>query len=202
VVVLAVLAQNSDVPPVRMGALYPVQARLRDGTAITIRPIGPPDTLREQAFMQALSPQSRYFRFMSTLRELPPDMLYRFTHPDVDREVALVALAGEGDELRQIGVARCIVEDSQHAAEFALAVADDWQSRGVGSRLMCELMRAARVAGIRHLRGDVLSTNRRMLALMRTLGFDIVSVPGDALVRRVVKNLESTQVIKDFVHAT
>jgi len=87
-VVLSVLAQNSDVPPVRMGALYPVQARLRDGTAITIRPIGPPDTLREQAFMQALSPQSRYFRFMSTLRELPPDMLYRFTHPDVDREVA------------------------------------------------------------------------------------------------------------------
>ena len=65
-VVLAVLAQNSDVPPVRMGALYPVQARLRDGTAITIRPIGPPDTLREQAFMQALSPQSRYFRFMHT----------------------------------------------------------------------------------------------------------------------------------------
>jgi hypothetical protein len=29
-----------------------------------------------------------------------------------------------------------------------------------------------------------------------------MSVPEDAMLRRVVKDLESTQVIKDFVHAT
>jgi acetyltransferase len=200
VVVLAVSARNIDAPAEKMCALYPVRARLRDGTGITIRPIGPQDTLREQAFMQALSPQSRYFRFMSVLRELPPDMLYRFTHPDPDREVALVALAGEDDEMQQVGVARCIVEDGERGAEFALAVADDWQSRGVGRRLMCELMRAARTAGIRSLHGDVLSSNRCMLALMRTLGFDIMNLPEDATMRRVVKNLEPSH--KDFVHAT
>jgi hypothetical protein len=133
--------------------LYPVRARLREGTAITIRPIRPDDTLREQAFMQALSPQSRYFRFMSTPRELPPDMLYRFTHPDVDREVALVAL----------------------------------QARA---------MNCGRLA-LHAVSSKIVSTRQ-----MRPLGFDIVSVPGDALVRRVVKNLESTQVIKDFLHAT
>jgi acetyltransferase len=72
--------------------LYPVLARLRDATAITITIArsGPRTRLREPAFMQALSPQSRYFRFMSVLREVPPGMRYRFTHPDLDREVTLL----------------------------------------------------------------------------------------------------------------
>jgi len=77
----------------RVRALYPVRAWLRDGSEIVIRPIGPEDAASEQAFTQALSAESRYFRFMSTLRELPADMLHRFTHPDFDREVALIALA-------------------------------------------------------------------------------------------------------------
>ena len=84
-------------------SLYPVRVRLRDGSEITIRPIGPQDAQREQAFVLALSPQTRYFRFMSTLRELPPETLYRFTHPDFDHEIALVALVGEEPAVRQIG---------------------------------------------------------------------------------------------------
>jgi acetyltransferase len=187
----------------RVRSLYPVRACLRDGTVITLRPIGPEDELREQAFVQALSPDSRYFRFMSTLRELPPDILYRFTHPDFEREVALVALCENEREPRQIGVARCIVQGPERDAEFAVVVADDWQARGVGKRLMYELMRAARAAGITRLWGDVLASNHRMLALMHTLGFDIVRVSEDALLRRVVKNLEEEPAgHKDLVHAT
>jgi acetyltransferase len=184
-------------------SLYPVRAHLRDGTGITIRPIGPQDTQREQAFVRALSPESRYFRFMSTLRELPPETLHRFTHPDFDREVALVALTGNEPDVRQIGVARCIAQEDRRSAEFAVVVADDWQSRGVGNRLMCELMRAARAAGFSSIWGDVLASNHRMLALMGRLGFQIAAVPEDALLRRVVKKLDvdwSEQ--KDFVHAT
>lgn len=183
--------------------MYPVHARLRDGSEITIRPIGPHDTQREQRFVQALSPESRYFRFMSTLRELSPETLHRFTHPDFDREVALVALTGAEPDVRQIGVARCVAQDDRRSAEFAIVVADDWQTRGVGSRLMCELMRAARAAGFSSIWGDVLASNHRMLALMSKLGFEIAAVPEDALLRRVVKKLDvdwSGQ--EDFVHAT
>ena len=62
---------------------------------MVIRPIGPEDARREQAFVRGLSPESRYFRFMNTLRELSPEMLERFTHPDPAREIALVALTAE-----------------------------------------------------------------------------------------------------------
>ena len=194
-------ASTTRVAQVR--SLYPVRAQLRDGTGITIRPIGPQDTQREQAFVQALSPESRYFRFMSTSRELPPETLHRFTHPDFDREVALVALIGDEPDVRQIGVGRCVAQEDRRSAEFAVVVADDWQSRGVGTRLMCELMRAARAAGFSSIWGDVLASNHRMLALMGRLGFQVTAVPEDALLRRVVKKLDvdwSGQ--KDFVHAT
>ncbi|HXX11568.1 MAG TPA: GNAT family N-acetyltransferase [Burkholderiales bacterium] len=170
-------------------ALYPVRTRLRDDSEIVIRPIGPEDAEREQAFVRALSPQSRYFRFMSGLRELPVDMLYRFTHPDFQQELALVALTGEGSEMRQIGVARCVADEDRAGAEFAVVVADDWQNRGVGTRLLCELMRAARAAGVRRLWGDILAGNTQMLGLMTALGFELHSPPEDPLVRRAVKTL-------------
>ena len=80
-------AQSERGPQVRCS--YPVRARLRDGTDILIRPITPEDAGREQDFVRSLSPDSRYFRFLNTVRELSPDMLYRFTHPDPQRELAL-----------------------------------------------------------------------------------------------------------------
>jgi GNAT superfamily N-acetyltransferase len=179
----------SPVPGSRapMPSLYPVRARLRDGAQIVIRPMGPEDADREQAFVRSLSPESRYFRFMSALRELPPDMLYRFTHPDFRHEVALVALIGEDENARQIGVARVVGEADGASAEFAVVVADDWQNRGVGSRLLCELVRAAHAVGLKQIWGDILATNHPMLKLMGSLGFDIQAVPEDPHLRRAEK---------------
>ncbi len=168
-------------------ALYPVRARLRDGTEIVIRPIGPEDAEREQAFVRALSPESRYYRFMTTLRELPPDMLYRFTHPDFQRELALVAVADHGTGSGLIGVTRCVADPDPTSAEFALTVADEWQNRGVGTRLLCELMRAARAVGIRRIWGEILASNVRMLGLMAALGFEIEPAPHDPMLRRAAR---------------
>jgi acetyltransferase len=172
-----------------MPSLYPVRTRLRDGSEIIIRPIEPEDADREQAFVRSLSPESRYFRFMSALLELPPDMLYRFTHPDFRHELALVALIGEGEDARQIGVARVVGEADHASAEFAVVVADAWQNRGVGSRLLCELTRASRAVGLGQIWGDILASNHRMLKLMTSLGFDIQAVPEDPHLRRAVKRI-------------
>ena len=61
-----------------------------------IRPIRPEDALIEQAFVQNLSPESKYLRFMQSLKRLTPIMLARFTQIDYTREMALIAVAGEG----------------------------------------------------------------------------------------------------------
>jgi hypothetical protein len=78
-------------------AIYPYPVHLiqewqmNDGKIVTIRPIRPEDADLEQEFVKAMSDESRYYRFMDTLRELTQTMLVRFTQIDYDREMALVA---------------------------------------------------------------------------------------------------------------
>ena len=59
---------------------------------MTIRPVRPDDAELLSDFVKALSPESRYFRFMSTLRELPPAILARLIDVDYCRETALIAV--------------------------------------------------------------------------------------------------------------
>lgn len=168
---------------------------LRDGTPVVIRPIGPEDVHREQAFVRGLSPESRYLRFMNTLRELTPDMLERFTHPDPAREIALVALtentahSGPSAGPVQIAVARCARGPSSDHGEFAIAVADAFHGKGLGTLLMRALMESARSQGLRRIEGLVLATNQRMLELMRALEFTVHTAAEDPRMRRVSRQL-------------
>ncbi|WP_295002232.1 bifunctional acetate--CoA ligase family protein/GNAT family N-acetyltransferase [uncultured Dechloromonas sp.] len=181
---------------------YPVHLvqewQMNDGQVVTIRPIRPEDADMEQEFVKAMSDESRYYRFMDTLRELTQTMLVRFTQIDYDREMALVATVAlevednvDGIEPpeKQIGVARYVVNPDGESVEFALAVGDDWQKCGVGRKLMTALIECARMKGYRAVVGDVLSTNAKMFRLMTSLGFTIHPHPDDTAVKRVVKPL-------------
>jgi acetyltransferase len=158
-----------------------------DGRIITIRPIRPEDAEIEQEFVRSLSDESRYYRFMDTLRELTQSMLVRFTQIDYDREMALIAtLPDEDGKEVQIGVARYVTNPDGETLEFALVVADTWQKRGVGRKLMTSLIEIARQKGFRSIVGDVLATNSRMFRLLSSLGFSIHPHKEDPAVKRVV----------------
>ncbi|MEO7952566.1 MAG: bifunctional acetate--CoA ligase family protein/GNAT family N-acetyltransferase, partial [Polaromonas sp.] len=139
--------------PARFEQVWP----MRGGGDYTVRPIHPDDAQMLQELMQHLSPESRYFRFISSIVELPPSMLARFTLIDYDREMALVAVfrerkAGPGGETiekeRIVGVSRYITNPDQSSCEFALVVADDFSGKGLGSRLMLSIMDVAREKGL------------------------------------------------------
>ncbi len=118
--------------------------QLNDGTDIVIRPIRPEDADIEVKFVQALSEQARYFRFMNSLQELSKEMLVRFTQIDYHDEMALIAVRSDGAGEEQIGVARYTTNLDKTSCEFALVVADKWQGRGIAHLLMRELMQIAR----------------------------------------------------------
>ena len=91
---------------------------------------------------------------------------------DYSRDMALAATAMlDGETL--LGVARYVRDKDNQAAEFALVVADSWQGRGIGSRLLAKLIEAARRRGVKRLYGDILAMNRPMLALATKLGFKL-----------------------------
>jgi acetyltransferase len=159
-----------------------------DGVEIIVRPIRPEDSKIEQTFVDGLSPQSKYFRFMYRMGDISPMMLARFTQIDYDREMALVAVENEGtDEARLLGVARYVGNPDGQSCEFALTVADDMQKKGIGRQLMQMLMNIARDRGLAIMEGDVLAENRKMLRLCEKLGFRVARNPDDpevVIVRR------------------
>ena len=176
-------------PPASEGyrhmAIHPYPAELeteltpKSGQSLRVRPIRPEDAAMEQAFVAALSEQSRYMRFMQHLRGLTPQMLERFTQVDYDRELALVALDESTDPEAIVAVVRYVANWDRESAEFAIVVADAWQGRGVGVALMRMLIDCARKRGFRRLVGSVLAINAPMLRLMQALGFVVEADPDD-----------------------
>jgi len=177
---------------------YPVELvqnwTLRDGTRVVIRPIRPEDRQIEQDFVRNLSDESHYFRFFNAVRDLSETALTHFTRVDYDREMALIAVIFENGHETEIGVARYSINPDGRSCEFAIAVADAWQCKGIGSKLMQSLMDTARKRGLETLEGSVLSGNGRMLALMDALGFTIDANAGDPSLRHVVKKLSTNDI--------
>ena len=170
--------------PARFEQVWP----LAGGGEYTVRPIHPDDADMLQEMMHHLSPESRYFRFVSSITELPPTMLARFTLIDYDREMALVAVFKERranedgsftESERIIGVSRYITNPDLTSCEFALVIADDFAGRGLGSRLMLSIMDVARAKGLSEIQGLVLTQNPSMLKLMRSLGFSVKAYEED-----------------------
>jgi acetyltransferase len=142
--------------------------------------------MAEQVFVRSLSTESRVLRFHVGIRELPPEQLRAMTEVDPQRHVAVVVQ--HGDSI--VADARYVLDEgSDTQAEFALAVADEWQGHGLGRHLLARMVAHARGRGLQRLYGDVLHDNRRMVGLVRESGGRFVGVPGDARVTRAVFDL-------------
>jgi acetyltransferase len=101
------------------------------------------------------------------------------TEVDQVSHTALVAV----DDLGQlIGEARYATsQPGDEIADFAVTVADDWQGRGVGTRLAARVIDAARANGITRLTAMTLWDNTAAIALLHRLGFLRAGYDGDAL---------------------
>jgi acetyltransferase len=159
---------------------------MQGGVGYRIRPIRADDAGRERAFILSLSPESRFQRLMYTLREPSAEFVARLVQVDQHKDMALVAVLGEGADEKIIGVARYSADEVGPDCEFAVAVADEWQCRGIGSTLTKMLFEYAANEGFRAIYGTVLASNQRMLDLAEWLGLDLEPpVPGQPTVRAV-----------------
>jgi acetyltransferase len=177
-------------------AIHPYPAHLvsewtaPNGVRLTVRPIRPEDAEIERDFVRQLSPEARYYRFMSTMRELSPQTLARFTQIDYDREMALIAVVARNGRAEEVGVARYVTNPDGTSCEFAIVVADEWQEHGLGHHLMSQLIEIARSRGLATMSGDILAVNQPMLAFVANLGFAIGEVKGEADLKRATLALE------------
>ena len=141
---------------------------LRDGSTLRLRAPVAEDADALLEFFSGLSEHSRYLRFHG-FPALGPKLVEPVLEPDWQERGALLgSLDG-----RIVAVANWVRLRDPRAAEVAFAVDDEFQRRGIGTRLLEQLAARAAQAGIEEFVAEVLHDNAKMLGVFRDAGFAV-----------------------------
>ena len=164
---------------------------LRDGTSLRLRTPAPDEYDEIKSLYDGLSDESRYMRFQGYARTEQPARMD--AEADGDARVALVGWRGERvvasgayDRLREPGV-----------AEVAFTVADDFQGRGVATRILEQLAEIGAEHGIERFDAEVMGTNQAMLRVFQRAGFGVRSEGLDELL--VSLDIHPTEVVRERI---
>ena len=135
---------------------------------VSIRAVRPDDKERIVKAFRGLDQRSVYLRFFHHKKDLKHEELRRVTECDGVSEVVLLATVGSGDQETIVGLGNYV--RSGPAADIAFAVEEDFQGRGIASRVLQQLAAIARANGIARFEADVLPENAPMLAVFHNSG--------------------------------
>ncbi|WP_131108303.1 GNAT family N-acetyltransferase [Pseudomonas sp. Sample_10] len=143
---------------------------LRDGTPVLIRELVETDRERDLAFFNDLGKGKPHFQFLASFSNLvePHDRLMDI---NLHNRMAYIALVYEGNELVEIGTARYGAYEGDAHCEFAVAVCERWQRRGVATKLLQHLMDTATRQGFGKISSLDSSGNEAMHGLAVSMGF-------------------------------
>jgi acetyltransferase len=157
---------------------YVSEWKAKDGSRIIFRPIRAEDELMLVHFHATLSDRSvylRYFHPMLLSQRAAHERLSRICHIDYDREMTLVAdrVDAKEGELRILGAARMTKLHGDNSARFSVLVSDQCQGMGIGSQLLLEQIKVARMEGLERLEAVLSPDNHAMQHLCQKVGFTL-----------------------------
>src|SRR5579864_1210916 len=169
---------------------YPIEYvwdwAMKDGTAVTIRPIRPEDEPLMVKFHETLSDRSVYLRYFGSLSlktRIAHERLIRICFGDYDRELALVAEVKDAQGNEIVGVGRMNRVIGTDEAEVAVIVTDNYQNRGLGGELLRRVIRVAREEGVHAVVSEMMADNLAMQVISKNLGFHLHMQNGFASMR-------------------
>lgn len=153
---------------------YPVEVTLEDDTPVTVRPLRREDKVALAQFFLRVPEEDRFY-----LKEnvTAPEVIQQWTdHIDYERVVPLVALA-KGRIIADATLHRSRAPARRHVGEIRIVVDPEFRTKGLGSRLIRELIGLARAAGLDRVYMELV--DRREVAAIQTalkLGFQEVAL--------------------------
>lgn len=136
---------------------------LRDGSAVTLRELKDEDRGMLEWFVDRLSEDTIYFRFLAT---------------GINREVIIDQLAPRPGACTLVALKeRAIIghvaffRSQQDAAEIGVLILDAYQGKGLGTRLIESIARVANSEGVTVFEAIIDWNNTRMIRMVRSMGF-------------------------------
>jgi acetyltransferase len=148
---------------------------IKEGWRIFVRPIRPEDEPLIHEMLQHVTMQDLRLRFFAPIKQFSHEFIARLTQLDYARAMAFVAFDEATSEL--VGVVRIHSDSIYESGEYAILLRSELKGRGLGWALMQMIIEYARSEGLKTISGDVLADNTVMLAMCRSLGFEVKTDP-------------------------
>ncbi len=149
------------------------QAKLNDGTPITMRPIKPEDEPLWLELLGSCSKESIYSRFRYNFHYDAHEVATQFCYIDYAREIGIVAEIEEEGRKRLIGVGRLISDPDLTSVEYAILITDAYQKRELGTILTSYCESIAQNWKMKRIFAETTKDNKAMIAVFKKLGFEI-----------------------------
>ncbi|MFH1031292.1 MAG: GNAT family N-acetyltransferase [Chloroflexota bacterium] len=160
---------------------YESKITLRDGTRLRLRPIRLDDVEAWLRFVSRLGLQTKYLRFHNVPKEMTGEDAKRFCTVDYKDTFAIVAETFNQKPPEIVAIGRYSRLPRNHNAEYALVVEDTFQRKGLGTKMMENLVKVARDNDITTFEGYILTENAEMMKVLKDYGFKVTSkLEGDA----------------------
>ena len=160
-------------------AEYPSQYEsdllLNDGLQLRLRTIRRNDTEAWAAFISKLSTHSKYLRFHHIIKKMGMEDAQRFCSVDYKDSFALVVETLQEGHRDIVATGSYNRLNGSNNAEFAVVVEDAFQGKGIGTRIMTGLVKAACDNGITTFECDILTENYEMMAILKDYGFKVAT---------------------------
>jgi L-amino acid N-acyltransferase YncA len=152
---------------------YPKAIRLRDGTAVELRPLQEDDKGRLLKFFERIPESERYY-----LKEnvTSPEVILGWTsNVDFDRVVPIVAVAG--DQIIADGTLhRSRTPARRHIGELRVVVDPEYRELGLGRRLIRELLDVAAELGLHQATFELVAQRETPAILAaESVGFQVAA---------------------------
>ncbi|MGZ8694094.1 MAG: bifunctional acetate--CoA ligase family protein/GNAT family N-acetyltransferase [Gaiellaceae bacterium] len=149
-----------------------VDVILRDGSTLRLRSPLAADSDAVRHFFERLSEQSLYLRFHG-IQRIGDELVGHFLDPDWQTSGSLIGTLADDGTARVVALGTWARLRDPSTAEAAFTVADEYQRRGIGTRLLEQLAQRAGEAGIERFVAIVLPQNQQMLKVFERVGFDV-----------------------------
>jgi acetyltransferase len=161
----------------KMNHQYPAEYEewitLKDGSVVFLRPIKTSDGPLILDLFQKLSPETIYFRFLTHLDRLKPELLKHIIEIDYETHFTLVAVVEEEGKESIIGSCRYITSKKMDHAEFTIVLRDDRQRKGLGKIMATRVVHVARLKGISSIEIAFYYRNEGRKKLFASLGYPV-----------------------------
>ena len=145
----------------------------KTGLEILLRPVKISDEPLIKRLFYSLSDASLYKRFISRTYEMPHERLQEYVAVDYTRDMAIVAVANEGENETIVGMGQYLTSEHSNVAEVAFVVSDDRQNQGIATELLKYLTYLAVKQGLAGFTAEVIMDNSAMVHVFQKMDYDM-----------------------------